>query len=124
MNYPELKAKSLAFIQEHHSYCWGVLEFSMICAGLYSVFGLILFSTAALASGNTLLMMVEFMIAPVYATILFIAVTAALSIMLTLPYAIALGFRIPNQQTAKVTASTPKKPRSRKTTSSRRAAKA
>lgn len=123
MNYELLKTKSLAFIQEHYAYFWAVLEFSIICGAGYSVFGLILLSTAALASGNTFLMMLEFMIAPLYAAVLFVSVTSALCVMLTLPYAIALGLHLPDRQTAKASTSGAKKTRSRKTTA-RRDAKA
>jgi hypothetical protein len=115
MNYQVLKTKAQAFIQEHHSYFWGVFELSMLCAAGYSVFGLILLSTGALASGNTLIMMLEFMIAPVYAAILFVGVTAALSVILTLPYAIALTLHLPGQPAAAATKSAG--PRARKATS-------
>jgi hypothetical protein len=124
MNYQVLKTKALAFIQEHHSYFWGVLELSMLCAAGYSVFGLILLSTGALASGNTFIMMLEFMIAPVYAAVLFIAVTAALSVILTLPYAIALTLHLPSRPTATRTAPRTRKGVSRKTAGSTRRAKA
>jgi len=69
-------------------------------------------------------MMLEFMIAPIYAAILFVSVTAALSIMLVLPYAIALGMHLPDRQTAKATAPASKKSRGRKANATRRAAKA
>ncbi len=116
MHYQVIKSKSQNFIQKHHAYFWGVLELSMLCAAAYSVFGLFLLATGAMASGNTAVMMLEFMIAPLYAAVLFVSVTAALSVILTLPYAIALGLHLPKPFIARAAAISQAKPAKRKPT--------
>jgi Flp pilus assembly protein protease CpaA len=86
MNYQALKTSIQTFTQAHPGYVWFVLELSMLFAAGYSVFGLILVSTGALASGDTLRMLLGFIFAPVYALMLFIMVTILLAAILTLPY--------------------------------------
>jgi len=86
MNYQALKLNLLNFTEAHPGYVWFVLELSMLFAAGYSVFGLILVSTGALAAGDTLRMLLGFMFAPVYALMLFIMVTILLAAILTLPY--------------------------------------
>jgi hypothetical protein len=124
MNYKKLKSESRRFIRIHHAYFWGVLEFSMICAAAYSLFGLILLSTGALATSNTIEMMLLFMIAPLYAAVLFVSVTTALCVLLTLPYAIALGLHLPGRPAVAVQPIAAKKPRRKPAARSPRPAKA
>ncbi len=95
MNYQTLKSNLQSFAQVHPGYVWFVLEISMLVAAGYSVFGLILVSTGALASGDTLRMLVGFMLAPLYGLLLFIMVTVLLAAILTLPYVFIINSRSP-----------------------------
>ena len=91
MDYQQIKKQSLSFVKTHPSYFWSVLEFSMFFAAAYSIFGLATMVTGAVATGNSVLMLLELMTAPVYAVILFVFVTASLTLMLSLPYAAFTG---------------------------------
>jgi hypothetical protein len=91
MDYQQIKKQSLSFVSTHPAYFWSVLEFAMLFAAGYSIFGLVTMVTGAIATGNSVLMLLEFMAAPVYTVMLFAFVTLSLTVILSLPYAVVTG---------------------------------
>lgn len=86
MQYNQLKTTAISFHDSHPGYVWLVMELSMVCAAVYSLFGLFVVATGALITGSTLRMVAGFILAPFYALFLFVVVTVVLTTILTLPY--------------------------------------